>query len=281
MGDLTERQAVVRIGGRQVGANALVPSVLAHVDGDDVPDVVDLPVTRQIASRSAFVYEAKGLSFTFDHEQVEELRVTWRSSAPGNRLVGVGEVQISVAWAELPAPVVRRWAEARTGARQRRNALVLLQLLYGAGLRVSELVVLRVKDLDFAAGTVTVHAAKGDKDRVTTLPQRLVEPLHAHLEEVRRLHESDLAAGDAPLPDALARKYPQAGRQWPWQFVFPSHKLNVDRAGVIRRWHVAVGTVQKAARQAALKARISKPVSPHTFRHAYATHLLLQGVGIG
>jgi len=106
---------------------------------------------------------------------------------------------------------------------------LMLGLLYGAGLRVGELVTLRIKDIDFGTGSVTVRAAKGDKDRVTTLPRRLVESLQAHLARVKELHARDLAAGagEVALPDALARKYPRASREWPWQFAFPSQKLDV------------------------------------------------------
>ena len=158
---------------------------------------------------------------------------------------------------------------------------LMLELLYGAGLRVSELVALRVKDIDFEAMSVIVRAAKGDKDRATTLPRRLVEPLRAHLARVKQ-HTRDLAAGagQVALPDALARKYPQAAREWPWQFVFPSQKLDVDRDGIIRRWHVSPATLQRAMKEAVRRAGIPKPASVHSLRHAYATHLLLQGVDI-
>jgi len=117
---------------------------------------------------------------------------------------------------------------------------LMLELMYGSGLRVSELVQLRVKDIDFDAGTIMVRASKGDKDRVTFLPKRSVQGLKAHLTKMKDLHERDLAAeaGEAPLPDALKRKYRNAGREWGWQFVFPSAKLNVDDDGVVRRWHV-------------------------------------------
>ena len=158
----------------------------------------------------------------------------------------------------------------------------MLELLYGSGLRVGELVSLRVKDIDFDTLSVIVRAAKGDKDRVTLLPRRLVEPLQAHLARVREQHIRDLAAGagQAPLPHALARKYPQAAREWSWQFAFPSQKLAVDRDGIIRRWHVSPATLQKAMKEAVRRAGISKPASVHSLRHAYATHLLLQGVDI-
>jgi len=180
-------------------------------------------------------------------------------------------------------PVVLTPDETRAVLSQLRGiGALMLELLYGSGLRLGELITLRVKDIDFAAETITVRAAKGDKDRVTILPRRVVTRLRDHLEKVRRLHAADLAAGAGAveLPDALARKYPHAAREWPWQFVFPSQKLGVGADGVIRRWHVAGSTVQKAMRQAVLRARLAKPASVHALRHAYATHLLLRGVDV-
>jgi site-specific recombinase XerD len=154
--------------------------------------------------------------------------------------------------------------------------------VYGAGLRLGELVELRVKDLDFGAGTVTVRSGKGEKDRVTFLPKRLGPELKAHLEEVKAIHERDLGrgAGQAPLPNALERKYPSAGREWGWQFVFPSTKLQVDDAGTVRRWHLAAASVQRAMKQAVRRSGIAKPASVHSLRHSYATALLMKGADI-
>jgi integron integrase len=160
---------------------------------------------------------------------------------------------------------------------------VMLEMIYGGGLRLSELIQLRVKDIDFDAGTITVRSGKGDKDRVTLLPQRLQPALRQHLEKVKALHARDRAAGagDAPLPDALRRKYPNAGREWAWQFVFPSTTLSPDAATEsIRRWHVSPTTVQKAMKTAVRRAELAKPAGVHTLRHSFATHLLLQGVDI-
>ena len=153
-------------------------------------------------------------------------------------------------------------------------------LLYGAGLRQIECLSLRVKDVDFAYRQITVRDGKGGKDRVTMLPEQAVQPLQAHLGRVRTLHLRDLADGhgEVSLPSALARKYPRAGREWAWQFVFPSKNLSADpESGVIRRHHVFPDTLGRAVKAAAKAARIVKPVSCHTLRHSFATHLLESG----
>ncbi|MCX6348966.1 MAG: integron integrase [Candidatus Aureabacteria bacterium] len=160
---------------------------------------------------------------------------------------------------------------------------LMVKLLYGGGLRLMELLRLRVKDLDFDAGLVIIRSGKGDKDRTTLLPESLREALWIHLAKVREWHEADLAQGygDAPLPDALARKYPNAGREWGWQYVFPANKVAVDPAdGKMRRYHVYEKTLQAAVRRAVRKADIAKPASVHTLRHSFATHLLLNGTDI-
>ena len=160
---------------------------------------------------------------------------------------------------------------------------LIARLLYGTGMRVMEGVRLRVKDVEFSRRELIVREGKGNKDRVTMLPQSLVAPLQEHLVRVKARHEKDLAAGfgDVYLPFALARKYPNAGREWHWQYVFPAPKRAIDpRSDVERRHHVTDQAVQRAVRQAARDAGIDKPVTPHTLRHSFATHLLQSGYDI-
>ncbi len=156
-------------------------------------------------------------------------------------------------------------------------------LLYGAGLRLLDGLRLRVQDVDFAAGELLVRDGKGGKDRRTMLPQALVSPLQRHLEHVRQVHINDLAQGFGSvwLPHALARKYPNADRDWRWQYVFPAAtRFNDVETGVWRRHHLDESVVQKAVKAAARSAGIVKKVGPHTLRHCFATHLLEDGYDI-
>jgi integron integrase len=156
-------------------------------------------------------------------------------------------------------------------------------LLYGTGMRLLEALRLRVKDLEFERREIVVRDGKGAKDRVTVLPENLMLPLQAHLSRVRVLHGRDLEAGHGHvwLPDALEVKYPNAARQWGWQWVFPSTVRSVDpRSGAEHRHHMNENTVQKAVALAARRAGIDKPCSPHVLRHSFATHLLQSGYDI-
>ncbi len=154
---------------------------------------------------------------------------------------------------------------------------MIVSLLYGSGLRLTEALRLRIKDIDFETMNITVRDGKGEKDRITMLPSTLTENLKLHIEWVKSLHNTDLARGfgEVLLPYALARKYPYADKQFGWQYVFPSTKISPTREdGKPRRHHTAESTIQEAVKKAVRKLGIDKHASCHTFRHSFATHLL-------
>jgi integron integrase len=160
---------------------------------------------------------------------------------------------------------------------------LMARLLYGTGMRLMEVVRLRVKDVDFERLEIVVRDGKGGKDRVTMLPRKLATPLQEHLVWRRRLFEDDTAKGMAEvfLPDALERKYPNAGTSWGWQYIFPSGSYSVDpRSGAERRHHMDEKLLQRSMKKAVQAAGIAKPATPHTLRHSFATHLLQSGYDI-
>jgi integron integrase len=163
------------------------------------------------------------------------------------------------------------------------TARLMAELAYGAGLRLMELLRLRVQDLDLERGRLMVRGGKGDKDRVTVLPTRLQEPLATHRDRLRKLHAQDRAAGlpGVWLPEGLAQKYQKAGETWEWQWVFPSREMSVDPVtGTRRRHHLTDTTFQNTIKRAARAAQIDKRVTPHVLRHSFATHLLESGTDI-
>lgn len=182
----------------------------------------------------------------------------------------------------LPVVLTREEVRFVIGQMEETPQLVAM-LLYGSGLRVLESLQLRVKDVDFAAHEILVRAGKGDKDRVTMLPDGVTQRLRDHLASGRALHERDLkrGGGRAEIPNALARKYPKASTEWRWQYVFPAARTYVDVVSrELRRHHLHVTVVQRAVAEAVRKVGITKRATCHTFRHSFATHLIEDGYDI-
>ncbi|MGH8065885.1 MAG: integron integrase [Candidatus Entotheonellia bacterium] len=182
----------------------------------------------------------------------------------------------------LPVVLTRPEVKMLLGAIQGAN-WIMASLLYGAGLRLLECLRLRVQDIDFGTNQIVVREGKGKQDRVTMLPAMVRTPLVSYFERVCTLHQQDLERGFGRvfLPDALRRKYPTAGKEWGWQWAFPASRVGVDpRSGERRRHHVDESVLQRAIKEAARRVSIVKPVSCHTLRHAFATHLLEDGYDI-
>lgn len=184
--------------------------------------------------------------------------------------------------ARLPVVLSRSEIE-RVFAHLHGTPKLMAGLLYGSGLRLMECVRLRVKDIDFELAQITVRDGKGGKDRVTMLPLNLAEPLRRHLIRIQAQHEQDLedGFGTVHLPFALTRKFPNAAREWAWQYVFPSSRLSIDpRSGKKQRHHMAEGLLQSALRHGVDAAKIVKRANCHSLRHSFATHLLTKGYDI-
>jgi integron integrase len=181
-------------------------------------------------------------------------------------------------------PTVLSKAEARAILANLTGPYKLMaQIMYGGGLRLMECLRLRVKDIDFENHRILVYDGKGGDDRVTMLPDSILIPLRQHIEQVETLHKNDLLAGfgSVYMPPGLDKKFPAAHKQWLWQYIFPALNLSKDlQTGLIHRHHIHETAIQKAVKEAARIAKINKRVSPHTFRHSFATHLLQNGYDI-
>lgn len=196
----------------------------------------------------------------------------------------LGKMEFKRAFPKQRLPTVLSVAEARSlFAQMNGTPRLMAELAYGSGLRLMELLRLRVHHLDLDRGRLQVFAGKGDKDRATVLPEKLIPELRAHLQRLHPLWKADRAA-DVPgvwLPEGLERKYPKAGVSWEWQWVFPSRELGLEAATQIRRrHHVSDNLFQRALKVAATRASLTKRVTPHVLRHSFATHLLEAGTDI-
>jgi len=195
-----------------------------------------------------------------------------------------GNINAVRARKKVNIPVVMTRKEvARTIALMEGTPQLVVKLLYGSGLRISEALRLRVQDIDYELKQLTVRSGKGAKDRVTLFPSSAIPLFQNHLSRVKVIHEQDLEQGhgEVYMPYALARKYPNAAKEWKWQYVFPARNLSTDpRSGKIQRHHVDPSVINKAIKLAVRKAGLTKHVSAHTFRHSFATHLLQRGTGI-
>jgi integron integrase len=200
----------------------------------------------------------------------------------GREVGDLGEVIRARKPTRLPVVMTREEVKAVLG-NLTGDKWLMASLMYGAGLRLMECLRLRVQDVDFARNEILVRDGKGAKDRITMLPDSLKKPLQDHMQKAKVVHERDLADGwgRVLLPDALDRKYPNAAKEWRWQWVFPQeHRWKNTQTGQQGRHHIDEGLVQRAVREAAARAGLTRRATCHTFRHSFATHLLESGYDI-
>ena len=247
-------------------------SGMRHPAGLDASDVTRFLTALADAGRVSASTQTQALSaLLFLYRQVL-----------GRELESLGPIVRPSAPARLPVVLTRDEIRAVGGTLTATPRLVAM-LMYGSGLRLLEALQLRVKDLDFVTGEITVRRGKGAKDRVTMLPECLQPDLKAQLERVRQLHQRDLAGGGgyAPLPGAFHRKSPAAAKEWAWQYLFPASRRYADRAsGTWYRHHLHESVVQRAVKRAVLRLGLAKRATCHSFRHSFATHLLQDGYDI-
>jgi len=241
-----------------------------HLDAEDVQAFLNYLATDRNVAASTQNQALNALTFLYDavlDVPLGEIGAIKRADRP-RRLPTV-----------LSRNEVRRLFDALASGPNR----LVAHLLYGSGLRLSEALRLRVKELDFDLGRIHVRDGKGGRDRTTVLPECLHAPLRRHLQKVQAQYEDDCAAGhgDVSLPDAIKEKYPNAATEWRWQYVFPSPQLSEDpRSGAVRRHHRSDSAVQRAVKQAADAAGIETRATCHTLRHSFATHLLQEGTDV-
>ena len=239
-----------------------------EMGADEIEQFLDHLAVRQHVSKNTQKTALNALIFVYNQFLKIELR------------------KLKYNYAHKPTPIPEVFSHNEANAVIDRLAepyLLMAQLMYGSGLRISDCIRLRVKDIDFEMNVIIVRNGKGDKDRVTILPGKLIDRIKQQIHYVDQAHKQDLAngLGEVYLPNALARKYPSAPRQLGWQYLFPAIHLSVDpRSGVKRRHHVMDSTVQKNVRKAINACNIHKKTGCHTFRHSFATRLLESGYDI-
>lgn len=240
-----------------------------EMGASEVQDFIVHLATRENVSASTQNQALSAVTFLYRHVLHTDLQFPADTIRPGR---------------SKPLPVVLTPQEARAVINNMNGIPKLMtKILYGSGLRLMECLRLRVKDLDFGNQQIIVREGKGEEDRFTVLPDSIVEDLRNHLLIVKAIHDKDFKEGfgETSLPYALAKKYTSASKEWMWQYIFPASARSVDPVSKKeKRHHLDPGVLQKAIRKAARQAKIDKPVSPHTFRHSFATHLLQNGYDI-